>query len=139
MTVDVAIKSLDELDHADDGSYEDENADGVERVHVLGPGECLGLLGRRLRDTDVENCGYDNEEAEEDNLDEEAADYYVLADSRGVWVIRCYRRAFMSATESCLSCLSVQKTYQKGHLQQPEARKKQYHPRRKSSSPTSFE
>ena len=71
---DVSIVALGVFDHSDDGSHEDQDAHKVKREHVLPPGRGVALSGRLLVETRVEDCGCDDEEAEDDDLHDETAD-----------------------------------------------------------------
>jgi hypothetical protein len=71
---DEPIVSLGVLDHAHDRSHEDQDADEVERDHVLLPG-CGVAFGRRLlAEARVEDCCCNDEEAEDNDLHDETGD-----------------------------------------------------------------
>jgi len=74
MDHDESIVALSVFHHSHDRSDEDQDADEVERQHVLLPGCGVALCGRLLAEARVEHCGCDDEEAEDDNLDDEAGD-----------------------------------------------------------------
>ena len=77
----VAVVALDILGDAEDGAHHDEHAGGVEGVEDPAPRDRVGLRmgGRGLVDAVVEEDGDDDEEAEEDELHCEPADYDPLA------------------------------------------------------------
>ena len=82
---DVAGVSLDELDDAERGSDQDEEAGGVEGDEVFAPGDVGGggeggLLGGCFAYAGLEEDSDEEEAAEEYDLDEEAADDHVLAE-----------------------------------------------------------
>lgn len=74
MDHDETIIALGVFDHSDDGSHEYQDADEVKREHVLPPGCGVALAGRLLAQARVEDRGCDDEEAEDDDLHDEAAD-----------------------------------------------------------------
>lgn len=71
---DESIVALGVFDHSDDRPHEDQDADEVKREHVLPPGCGVALAGRLLMEARVEDCGCDDEEAEDDDLHDETAD-----------------------------------------------------------------
>ena len=71
---DESIVALGVFNHSDDGSHKDQDADEIKRKHVLPPGRGVALAGRLLAEARVEDCGCDDEEAEDDDLHDETAD-----------------------------------------------------------------
>lgn len=74
MNHDESVVTLGIFDHSHDGSHEDQDADEVKREHVLLPGCGVAFSGRLLAEARVEDCGCDDEEAEDDYLHDETAD-----------------------------------------------------------------
>ena len=67
----VSAPALSVLDQANQASHEDEDADRVQAVHVLGPGILVAFRGRIFVDAEVEESGGEDEEEEEDELESE--------------------------------------------------------------------
>jgi hypothetical protein len=76
---DVSGVALGVLDHSHNRSHEDQNADEVERHHVLLPGCGVAFSRRLLAETRVEDGCCDDEEAEDDHLHDETGDDDVVA------------------------------------------------------------
>jgi hypothetical protein len=76
---DVSGSALRILDHADNRSHEDQNADDIKREHMLLP-RCSVAAGSGLfAEARVEDGGCDDEKAEDDDLDDETGDDDVVA------------------------------------------------------------
>ena len=76
---DVPGSALRKLDHANNGSHEDQDADDVKRDHVLRP-RCRVAAGSWLfEEAGMEDSGCDDEQAEDDDLDNETSDNNVVA------------------------------------------------------------
>lgn len=68
----IPAPALSVLNQTHEASHEDQNADGVQAVHVLGPGVLVALGGGIFVDAEVEDCGGEDEEEEEDELEGQA-------------------------------------------------------------------
>ena len=89
MNHDESIVALGVFDHSYDGSHEDQDADEVKREHVLLPGRGVAFAGRLLVEARVEDCGCDDEEAEDDDLHDETANDDVGAHVAVVGAVGC--------------------------------------------------
>ncbi len=84
----VAVEALDVLDDAEDVSDQDDQRHSVQHQEVVDPGygDGLGRGRRAVHDAIVEDARHDDEEAEEEQLHEEAAQDHVLAELETVVV-----------------------------------------------------
>lgn len=79
-----ALVALEVLDDAEDAAHQNQRAHGVQDSQVAPPVDALaagpGGGGRGVCEAALEDDGRDHEEAEDDDLDEQAGDDDLLAD-----------------------------------------------------------